>query len=422
MIMNRRYHIILLTLFMALSCINSAEAARAKSKAKKVDPMEKYNDAVAAFDNYNFNEALKLLDEYSEAVAKSNSKTTYPDVSELRRRSETGASMLERVEKVVILDSLVVGKNDFFDAYKLSGAAGTLLKSESIAPSFGAATHTPVYLTEKGNTMIYSAMSEEDSLLHLLTSTRLVDGSWEKPYDISSSMVNDANAAYPFLMPDGVTLYFASDNDDSLGGYDIFLSRREGKDYLKPQNMGMPYNSPADDYMLAIDEMTGAGWWATDRNNIPDSVTIYMFTPAELRINYPADTPHLADKARITDIASTRTDGKDYKALTDRIKAIMPQPKATKSDFCFALPDGSVCTSLSQLHSQEAVAAMRRYQTVAKEAEQIEDDLKQLRNRYSTGDKSVSQEIITLENELLKHRRLMREISNNVIKAEFPNQ
>lgn len=419
--MNRHYHIIFLVLFMAMSCINSAEAARAKTKAKKVDPMEKYNEAVAAFDNYNFNEAVKLLDEYKTAVAKSNGKTSYPDITELRRRSETGASMLERVEQVVILDSMVVSKKDFFDAYKLSPAAGTLIKDESVASSFGVAANTPVYVTEKGNTMIYSAISAEDSLLYILTSTRLVDGSWEKPYDISHAMITDANAAYPFLMPDGVTLYFASDNDDSLGGYDIFMSRREGKDYLKPQNMGMPYNSPADDYMLAIDEMTGAGWWATDRNNIPDSVTIYMFAPAELRINYPANTPGLTDKARITDIASTRTDGKDYKALTDRIKAIVPLPKSNKSEFHFAMPDGSLCTSLNQLRNPDAVAAMRRYLSVAQETAQIETDLRQLRNRYSNGDKSVSSEIITLENELLKHRRLMREISNNVIKAEYPN-
>ena len=82
------------------------------------------------------------------------------------------------------------------------------------------------------------------------------------------------------MMSDGITLYYANDGDNTLGGYDIFMTRKgdDGR-FLQPQNIGMPYNSPYDDYMLAIDEVTGAGWWATDRNQIPDSVTIYVFVP-----------------------------------------------------------------------------------------------------------------------------------------------
>ncbi len=60
----------------------------------------------------------------------------------------------------------------------------------------------------------------------------------------------------PFFMSDGVTLYYANDGDESIGGYDIFISRKGEDGFLQPQNIGMPYNSPYDDYMLAIDEVT----------------------------------------------------------------------------------------------------------------------------------------------------------------------
>ncbi|MDE7411550.1 MAG: hypothetical protein K2M94_05870 [Paramuribaculum sp.] len=421
--MNRPVSIFLcVMLAVSVTMQLSAAPARAKTK-KKVDPMEKYDAAITAFDNYNFSEAVQMLDEYRASVNKSDGKTSYPDEADLRRRSEIGAAMLDRVEQVVIIDSIVVSKHDFFNTYQLSHAAGTLLKSESIAPDFKAADETPVYVTEKGNTMIYSILAPEDSLLKLHTTSRLVDGSWEKPYNIASSMIDNANTAFPFLMPDGITLYFASDNDESLGGYDIFMSRREGKDYLKPQNIGMPYNSPSDDYMLAIDEVNGTGWWATDRNNIPDSLTIYVFAPAELRINYPADTPELTDKARITDIASsTRQEGKTYPSVIQRNHNTASHNDGAKSDFHFALPDGSVCTSISQLHSPDAVAAMHRYLAIIDETTQLKSDLNGLRQRYAAGDKNVSSEILTLENELLKQQRLIRDISNNIIKAEFPNR
>ena len=103
------------------------------------------------------------------------------------------------------------------------------------------------------------------------------------------------------MMQDGMTIYYANNGTSSLGGYDIFISRKDDNEYYKPQNIGMPYNSPYDDYMLAIDETTGVGWWATDRNQLGDSITIYKFIPQDMRINYDVDTIDLVKFARIQD-------------------------------------------------------------------------------------------------------------------------
>ena len=85
----------------------------------------------------------------------------------------------------------------------------------------------------------------------------LDDGSLDHPMPMDSTLAEGADSAFPFLMPDGVTLYFANNGGNSLGGYDIFMTRRsddaDGRSYMQPQNIGMPYNSPYDDYMLAID-------------------------------------------------------------------------------------------------------------------------------------------------------------------------
>lgn len=98
---------------------------------------------------------------------------------------------------------------------------------------------------------------------------RLGDGSWSEPTPLFDE---DVDAAFPFMLSDGCTFYFASRSEQGLGGYDIFRSYRDSDtgEFQNPVNMGLPYNSPADDYMLAIDEYTGAGWWATDRNGAVD--------------------------------------------------------------------------------------------------------------------------------------------------------
>ena len=152
----------------------------------------------------------------------------------------------------------------------------------------------------------------------LTQSTRLDDGSWDEPQLLGEGLGEGGDAAYPFLMSDGVTLYFANDGENSLGGYDIFMTRNNGEEYLQPQNIGMPYNSPYDDYMLAIDEESGIGWWATDRNRLGDSITIYRFIPREMRVNYPADTAGLARLAIISDFRATQQPGADYSGLLAR--------------------------------------------------------------------------------------------------------
>jgi hypothetical protein len=47
--------------------------------------------------------------------------------------------------------------------------------------------------------------------------------------------------------------------------------------YAKPENVGFPFNSEGNDYMLATDEMRHTGYFATDRFCPPDSVCVYSF-------------------------------------------------------------------------------------------------------------------------------------------------
>ena len=70
------------------------------------------------------------------------------------------------------------------------------------------------------------------------------------------------------MAADGITIYFGSEGHEGLGGYDIFTSRfnSETADYLPPQNVGMPFNSPYNDYMMAFDELAGVGCF--DRNPV----------------------------------------------------------------------------------------------------------------------------------------------------------
>jgi hypothetical protein len=61
--------------------------------------------------------------------------------------------------------------------------------------------------------------------------------------------INSGRGDYgPFISPDGRTLLLYSERDGGFGGYDIYVSRREDRDWGTPENLGPLVNSPAHEY------------------------------------------------------------------------------------------------------------------------------------------------------------------------------
>ncbi len=54
-----------------------------------------------------------------------------------------------------------------------------------------------------------------------------VNGAWTKPKNLGAIINSNEYEKSPFLHPDGETLFFASTNFPSLGGFDVFYSRKD---------------------------------------------------------------------------------------------------------------------------------------------------------------------------------------------------
>ena len=257
----------------------------------------------------------------------------------------------------------------------------------------------------------------------------LDDGSVDHPAPLEGDeLAGGGNAEYPFLLSDGLTLYYANDGEGSIGGYDIFLTRRSDDGYLQPQNIGMPYNSPYDDYLLAIDETTGAGWWATDRNRIPGKLTIYVFVPSETRVNVDEDDPNLVALASLSNIALTREPGKNYNDILARIQQLNVNGNVTNAAISaggsFKIPVGSnkrIYTSVSDFEAPAAREAMMQAIDARAEISGIEEKLDTLREAYRKGDRSQNVTILNLEHRLDDARRRLDEYVNRAIEAELGN-
>lgn len=126
------------------------------------------------------------------------------------------------------------------------------------------------------------------------------DGHWSEPENLGPVINTKGTEMSPFLHPDGKTLYFSSDTHTGMGGYDLFVSRRNEKgEWSEPVNLGYPINTPGDEinFIVAADGHTalvssiresGFGGYdiysfqLKDDDLKPDPVNVYDFLVDDL--------------------------------------------------------------------------------------------------------------------------------------------
>ncbi len=374
-----------------------------------------------ALEQYDVEQADAHLEKWAATVAKSRNKKLPEEHQTLSSRLVLLRNMLERVEQIEIVDSLSVDSLSFFEAYRLSPQAGRILPPDALQ-SIGASGAGPLsvaYMPENNSEILW-ASTDTAGVYSLYGAGILDDGTLDHPGPLSDNLAEGGSALFPFLMPDGMTLYFANNGENSLGGYDIFMTRRSDDGYYQPQNVGMPYNSPDNDFLLAIDEASGLGWWATDRNHIPGKVTIYVFIPSQMRRNASPDDPNLAALAKLSDISLTRKPDTDYKALLEKRLPAENASSANKSKPRFALDmgNGKVYTALSDFRSERARSAMLEYLAASVALRRHLEQEDALRAKYGSGDRSVADAIVRSEAETSAMRTRIASLRNSVIRLE----
>ena len=109
----------------------------------------------------------------------------------------------------------------------------------------------PTMYLNKDKTVIYYASYGEngDNGKDIFMMKKLPNNTWSEPINLGGAINTVGDEDYPFLSPDGSTLYFSSTQHGSMGGYDIFKSvwNENANTWGYPVNLGAPINSPFDD-------------------------------------------------------------------------------------------------------------------------------------------------------------------------------
>ncbi|WP_454893108.1 hypothetical protein [Alloprevotella tannerae] len=397
--MYARYLAFLLPLLMLSQTAEAQRRTGEKDRpASKV--AEKNVDAETLIRTYRFDEAISSL-QHQIATAKRQKKTTI-QLEQALSRARLGAIMLSATEKVRIIDSLVVDRGSI-PIPQLRKGLGKLQAAQTLAVALGLTgkrAGEAAYINDWGD-RAYFALADTTENLRLYVANRFGQ-KWGQPSPLPGFTPQERNEDFPFMDPDGVTLYFAADGAESLGGYDLFQTRydADAKAFLKPQNLGMPFNSPANDFLMVIDRANNMGWFVSDRYQPVDKLCIYSFIPNDNREVYDASTPKntLRQLAMLMPLQLSQISPEERRQLTIDYAKSKQDGKSEDKSNVFIINDNTVYHSLDEFRHPEARKAAKEWWDASQRLQAIGEQLDELRRVYAK-QKTGGEEILRLEQE-----------------------
>ena len=277
---------------------------------------------------YCFEESLSM---YSEALASlGDSLGTYQDsilklkISDKVLRSENGRNMTRFVYSPNVIAKHKFSLSDFFLYYPLQDRSWRDVPAQldSLRDSYSRAIYAPAE-----DKVIYYSAADQDGIRNIYRTT-FADTVWTLPALLNEQMTSDSNEIYPMLSPDGKSMYFASQGLYGVGGYDLYMSEwdESANDWSVPVNMGFPYSSPSNDFLLVNSEDGRYTIFASDRECSNDSVWVYVLEYDNMPIREVMDDPKALLNLSHLNPSSAGNDA----PVSDEVKSEMPENVDTR--------------------------------------------------------------------------------------------
>lgn len=108
-----------------------------------------------------------------------------------------------------------------------------------------------------------------------------IDDEWSDPVNMGPNINSPFDEDAPFVSIDNQTLYYSTNGQKSIGGFDVMKSQWENGAWSEGENLGYPFNSTSDDifYTTTVDGMKG--YMTSNRKNGFGEKDIY-----EIKNNY----------------------------------------------------------------------------------------------------------------------------------------
>lgn len=238
--------------------------------------------------------------------------------------SQNGINLMDLCAKPHVVARQRFSRKDFFLYYPLPQHAWHPSPNQ-----LDSAELYPLYYPKGADVIYYSARDRAGT--RSLFVTEDLDTIWRAPRLLGESLLSVGNEVFPLLSPDGQTLYFASDGLFGVGGLDLYMSRWDDESgrWGTPVNMGFPFNSPGDDFLLCDTQDGKYTLFASNRECSRDSVYVYVLDKESLK-----KREAVRDAAELAEIAALKA-VKDLRRM-DAASAMSSAPQENTNTRLYA--------------------------------------------------------------------------------------
>jgi hypothetical protein len=245
------------------------------SASAQVDDLVHTGDSL--YKVYHFDEAVAA---YNKALVKATSKDSKTPPSVLNKISDrvqvaqNASQMAQSVRTPNVVGRKKLSIDDCFLYLSLEDRSWRRLPNQ-LDSDIDDRYVRALFASDWSDRLYFSADDGTGTRSIFMTEYR--DGVWSVKREVKEVSSAGVNEIYPILSPDEKTLYFSSDAPGGLGGYDLYVSRWDDLQecWTTPQNMGIPFSSPDDDFLFVDSEDERYSMFVSTRGCAKDSVWVY---------------------------------------------------------------------------------------------------------------------------------------------------
>jgi hypothetical protein len=305
-----------------------------------------YYLAKVYYRQYRFQEAKDALSEFKQNASWQENNNC--NTKEEEERLEHAAKFFSKGTKLSITETKKIRK-DSIASYISRYVYFKPVKSEG---NFVVSSVESDY--NEGKRQKYRFVSAESTMnlrgKDIYMMKKLTGDVWSEPVNIGTTVNSTADEEFPFFNPQTGFLYFASNRQTSMGGFDIFKTHFDSSDnqWSEPQQMLFPVNTPYND-MVWI-EKENEILFVSDRNTSNIFCTLYRIEKTipdpEVQVNYN-DLVQLSD-LKVTSKKSFPVDS-DNEKIISAVKDTFAARNTYVNEISGVLALQKQCDSLSQL-------------------------------------------------------------------------
>lgn len=265
--------------------VGDAIAHLEKAAANKALPADvNYYLARCYHLTYHFTEAITFYEKFKKTAPAQQLQNLEVDLNIAMCRN--AINLPDKSDRYLINDKRIVEESHFLTLYQLDPLRdGKILVmtddyKSSVDKKRGEKQY--LYLDAGANKLYYSSRGVDgEQSSDVMLSLKKIN-KWDK-----ATKLKEANTKYDEINPtaakDGKVIYFSAKSPESMGGFDIFKMEYnvETGTYGKPENVGAPINSPADDFLYATSNIERTNYITSTRDCEKGKVCVIKFDENE---------------------------------------------------------------------------------------------------------------------------------------------